>query len=688
MYDGFISYSHAADGLLAPRLQAGLQRFAKPWWKRRAVRMFRDEASLSANPHLWESIVDAMDQSEWLVLLLSPEAAESAWVNREIEYWTAKRDISRILPVVTEGSFAWRDGEVSGSAVPPALRGTFSGEPRWVDMRFAHSDEQLDLKSPEFLDSVADIASTLRGVPKDELASEEVRQHRRTVRTAWVAGVALVALSIAAVAFAVQANEQRAIAEENERRAEASAEEALKNAAAEAEARQDAEAARAEAEFEAAVSEMRALTAWSSTELDRDPELATLLALLATALAPEQRYENEARDELRESIAANRLLARFNNPNTLAWPYNYGVITADGTTVYAVQMLDVGNRVVSIDVESGEVETFHESDTDDADTRWVAISASGLLAFDVTTGEGDSYIQVVDTSTGATRILPRDGCQDLPVPPHFSPDGRYLTFMNGTDACGPDHPEADWADIYDTSTWDRAVWSRPGADFEWIQFGAGSDRALLTSCDLEFLCLHELVSYPDFEPIESRRGFMPNLNAEGDRLVYLYAESEAAFGETVIVDLDSDSAVGIEEDPNQGWFTLGFLPYLLSPDGDFLAVRTVPVRVGQFQTVRIVRAEDGVLVGELPDFAIAPLGELLVHLSWADGRILLTSSTEGLLLWDAAPVTERAIRANVEDLVELALDSLTRSFTSDECSRFALSVCPSQDDLHALLDSG
>ena len=40
VYDGFISYSHAADDLLAPRLQAGLQRFAKPWWKRRALRIF------------------------------------------------------------------------------------------------------------------------------------------------------------------------------------------------------------------------------------------------------------------------------------------------------------------------------------------------------------------------------------------------------------------------------------------------------------------------------------------------------------------------------------------------------------------------------------------------------------------------------------------------------------------------
>ena len=30
VYDGFISYGHAADDLLAPSLQAGLERFANP----------------------------------------------------------------------------------------------------------------------------------------------------------------------------------------------------------------------------------------------------------------------------------------------------------------------------------------------------------------------------------------------------------------------------------------------------------------------------------------------------------------------------------------------------------------------------------------------------------------------------------------------------------------------------------
>lgn len=57
VYDGFISYSHAADGLLAPALQSGLQRLAKPWNSRRALRIFRDETGLSTNPHLWSAIV-------------------------------------------------------------------------------------------------------------------------------------------------------------------------------------------------------------------------------------------------------------------------------------------------------------------------------------------------------------------------------------------------------------------------------------------------------------------------------------------------------------------------------------------------------------------------------------------------------------------------------------------------------
>jgi len=88
-YDCFLSYSHAADSRLASALRAGLHRFAKPWYRVRALRVFRDDSSLSANPHLWNSIEQALRSSRWLVLLASPRAAESAWVGRELATWCA-----------------------------------------------------------------------------------------------------------------------------------------------------------------------------------------------------------------------------------------------------------------------------------------------------------------------------------------------------------------------------------------------------------------------------------------------------------------------------------------------------------------------------------------------------------------------------------------------------------------------
>src|SRR3712207_9559591 len=84
-YAGFISYSHAVDGKLAPALQSGLHAFARPFLRLRALRVFRDEASLSANPGLWSSIEESLEASRFFILLASPEAARSPWVGREID---------------------------------------------------------------------------------------------------------------------------------------------------------------------------------------------------------------------------------------------------------------------------------------------------------------------------------------------------------------------------------------------------------------------------------------------------------------------------------------------------------------------------------------------------------------------------------------------------------------------------
>ncbi len=209
-YDAFISYSHAVDGRLAPALQSGLQRFAKPWYRLRALRVFRDEASLSANPALWSAIEEALARSRWFVLLASPTAATSHWVAQEAEYWLANKQVDHLLVLLSEGDLVWDEGPRSfdsarTNALPEALLKAFEEEPRWVDVRWARSRDQLTLRDARFRAAVAELAAPIHGRPKDELIGEEIRQHRRTVRLARAAVAGLAALALAASVAAVLA---------------------------------------------------------------------------------------------------------------------------------------------------------------------------------------------------------------------------------------------------------------------------------------------------------------------------------------------------------------------------------------------------------------------------------------------------------------------------------------------------
>jgi hypothetical protein len=112
-FDAFVSYSRAIDGRLAPALQSALQRFAKPWYRMRAKRIFRDDASLSANPGLWSSIEQALEASEFFILLASTDAAASRWVTREVSCWLQNASAERLLIVLTDGDLVW--DEVRGA---------------------------------------------------------------------------------------------------------------------------------------------------------------------------------------------------------------------------------------------------------------------------------------------------------------------------------------------------------------------------------------------------------------------------------------------------------------------------------------------------------------------------------------------------------------------------------------------
>src|SRR5580692_7800189 len=133
-YDAFISYSQAVSGELATALQAWLERFATPWYRPRSLRIFRDYTSLSASEDLWQTIEQALSSSSHFILLASPEAAKSVWVNREVEWWRTNRPASDVYIVLTSGELCWDierndwDRERTPSR-PPAARGMCSDEP-------------------------------------------------------------------------------------------------------------------------------------------------------------------------------------------------------------------------------------------------------------------------------------------------------------------------------------------------------------------------------------------------------------------------------------------------------------------------------------------------------------------------------------------------------------------------------
>jgi WD40 repeat protein len=228
-YQAFMSYSHAADGKLAPALQHALHRFAKPWYRLRALRIFRDKTNLHVTPKLWPMIQAALDGSEHFILLASPEAAASEWVMREIDYWLGRRPADRILIVLTGGTLEWSDDTQAfdterTTALPARLMTAFAQEPLYLDLTWARNQDDLSLRHPQFREAVAELAVPLHGRQKDELVGEDVRQHRRTRLMAGsaIAGMCtLTAISVIAAIFAVRqknaAEVQRAAAVEQSR---------------------------------------------------------------------------------------------------------------------------------------------------------------------------------------------------------------------------------------------------------------------------------------------------------------------------------------------------------------------------------------------------------------------------------------------------------------------------------------
>lgn len=210
-YAAFISYSHEADIHRAQHVRQALHAFAKPWNSLRALRVFLDNAALSADPALWNTVEQALGESEHLILFASPQSARSPWVDKEVAWWRRGPRAGKLLLVVTGGELHWDHARgdfdpARSTCLPPSLYGFFEAEPRWVDLRWMGEDHPGELRDPRFRACIADLAAPLHGRPKDELIGEDITQRRRfrRFRQGMLAGItALAVIASVTAAYAV-----------------------------------------------------------------------------------------------------------------------------------------------------------------------------------------------------------------------------------------------------------------------------------------------------------------------------------------------------------------------------------------------------------------------------------------------------------------------------------------------------
>ncbi len=228
-YCAFLSYSHA-DEETAAWLHDALEKFRTPASlagrltnngaiPRRLTPIFRDRHELAASGDLAASVREALESSRFLIVLCSPAAAASRWVNAEIDMFKRHRPDGCVLAAIVSGEPFASDipGREAEECLPPALRlkydrrgrpTTRRAEPLAADLRDDRDGKRLGLLK---------LISGMLGVGLDELVQREtLRRQRRLaiVAAASLAGMAVTS-TLAVVAFDARddARDQRREAE-------------------------------------------------------------------------------------------------------------------------------------------------------------------------------------------------------------------------------------------------------------------------------------------------------------------------------------------------------------------------------------------------------------------------------------------------------------------------------------------
>jgi WD40 repeat protein len=384
MYDAFISYSQRADSRIARALRSVVQSIGRPWWKLRSLDVYLDASSLTANPDLWGTIEQALSDSRYLILLASPEAATSHWVDKEVSWWLDHKGTDTLLIALTDGSLTWSSSSEDfawdeKTPLPPSLKTKFRVEPLWVSLTAYRSAPQNATKrNQDFLDRALNLAAAIHGRRKEDLYSDELREQRWILRWAYGAAGVLLVLTICAVTLYFFAEQQRKASLANETRALA----ALSDTALKRGNSVDAV--------------QLALVAWPRKGDDTRPQMKRVITALNSALSEEH-----------ERIR----FAEHSDPvgSALFSPDGTRIVTASDDT--AARIWDAERRV--------NLKTLpHEKLV-----KFAAFSPDGTR---IVTASDDGIARIWDGKTGKQLHRLKDGDSGAVYSALFSPDGTRV----------------------------------------------------------------------------------------------------------------------------------------------------------------------------------------------------------------------------------------------------------------------
>lgn len=223
LYRAFISYSHR-DRAWADWLHKSIETYQVPRAlvgrvtahgpvPARLYPLFRDRDELPASADLSRVITDALARSAHLIVICSPAAAASRWVNEEILAFKRLHGEDRVFALIVDGDPDSDDPETT--CFPAALRFRMGPDGELTDMPVEPAAADARDAGDGRPNARLKLIAGLLGVGLGELTQREAAAQRRRLRVTQALALVFALLAVAAVWFAISAQRERTRAEAN-----------------------------------------------------------------------------------------------------------------------------------------------------------------------------------------------------------------------------------------------------------------------------------------------------------------------------------------------------------------------------------------------------------------------------------------------------------------------------------------